>query len=63
MNLPALIETAQAMVANGRGLLAMDESIGTCNLRFASAGIPQTAEKRRAYRELPLTARTRMPSS
>jgi len=56
MNLPALIETAQAMVANGRGLLAMDESNGTCNQRLASAGIPQTLEMRRAYRELLLTA-------
>lgn len=42
MNAQALIETAQALVANGRGLLAMDESNGTCNQRFASAGIPQT---------------------
>lgn len=55
MNLQALIETAQAMVADGKGLLAMDESNGTCNQRFASAGIPQTVEMRRAYRELLLT--------
>ena len=34
MNLQALIETAHAMVAAGKGLLAMDESNGTCN-RFA----------------------------
>ena len=43
------------MVASGKGLLAMDESNGTCNQRFASAGIPQTVEMRRAYRELLLT--------
>jgi fructose-bisphosphate aldolase class I len=55
MNMQALIETAQAMVGNGKGLLAMDESNGTCNQRFASAGIPQTVEMRRAYRELLLT--------
>ena len=55
MNLQALIDTAQAMVAGGKGLLAMDESNGTCNQRFASAGIPQTVEMRRAYRELLLT--------
>ena len=55
MNLQALIDTAQAMVAGGKGLLAMDESNGTCNQRFASAGIPQTMEMRRAYRELLLT--------
>jgi fructose-bisphosphate aldolase class I len=33
----------------------MDESIGTCNQRFANAGIPQTVEMRRAYRELLLS--------
>jgi len=55
MNLQALIETAQAIVAGGKGLLAMDESNDTCNQRFASAGIAQTMEMRRAYRELLLT--------
>jgi fructose-bisphosphate aldolase class I len=33
----------------------MDESNGTCNKRFASLGIPQTIEARRAYRELIVT--------
>ena len=56
MNAEAMIETARALVADGRGLLAMDESNGTCNQRFASTGIPQTVEMRRAYRELLLTA-------
>jgi fructose-bisphosphate aldolase class I len=51
-----LIQTAQAIFADAKGLLAMDESTGTCNLRFAGAGIPQTTEMRRAYRELLLTA-------
>jgi len=55
MNTSALVETAQAMVAVGKGLLAMDESIGTCNKRFASANISQTVEMRREYRELLLT--------
>ena len=55
MNTQALTETARAMVAKGKGLLAMDESNGTCNKRFASAGIPQTVEMRRAWRELLLT--------
>jgi fructose-bisphosphate aldolase class I len=40
------------MVADGKGLLAIDESIGTCNKRFAHWGIPQTAEARRQYRQL-----------
>jgi fructose-bisphosphate aldolase class I len=43
-----LIETARALVADDKGLLAMDESDGTCNRRFAKAGIPQTEEARRA---------------
>jgi fructose-bisphosphate aldolase, class I len=55
MNLQGLRATAQAMVAGGKGLLAMDESTGTCNQRLASAGIAQTVEMRRAYRELLLT--------
>jgi fructose-bisphosphate aldolase class I len=33
----------------------MDESNPTCNKRFASLGIPQTEEARRAYRELIVT--------
>src|SRR5487761_2513020 len=48
----ALIDTAKTLVASGKGLLAMDESNPTCNKRFAAAGIPQTEEARRAYREL-----------
>jgi len=40
------------MVADDKGLLAMDESNPTCNERFATLGIPQTEEARRAYREL-----------
>ncbi len=47
-----LTDTAQALVCGGRGLLAMDESNGTCNKRFAAAGITQTEPFRRAYREL-----------
>ena len=56
MNIALLIDTARALVADGKGLLAMDESHATCNRRFASAGIPQTLEMRRAYRGLLLTA-------
>ena len=55
MNAQALMEAARALVAGDKGLLAMDESNPTCNRRFASAGIPQTLEARRAYRELILT--------
>ncbi|HEY1942379.1 MAG TPA: class I fructose-bisphosphate aldolase [Roseiarcus sp.] len=56
MNAQTLIDTAKALVADGKGLLAMDESTGTCNKRFASVGVPQTVEARRAYRELIVTA-------
>ncbi len=55
MDMQPLIETAKALVANEKGLLAMDESIGTCNRRFAALGIPQTVEMRRAYREMIVT--------
>ncbi|NEP59715.1 MAG: fructose-bisphosphate aldolase class I [Symploca sp. SIO2G7] len=47
--------TAQAMVAKGKGILAMDESNGTCNKRFTALDIPATEEYRQAYRQLILT--------
>ena len=52
MNRQTLEATAKMMVADGKGLLAIDESTGTCNQRFAKWGIPQTAEAHRRYREL-----------
>ncbi|WP_068819608.1 class I fructose-bisphosphate aldolase [Phormidesmis priestleyi] len=55
MNVQKLIETAKMLVADNKGLLAIDESIPTCNKRFAKLGIPQTEEYRRAYRELIIT--------
>jgi fructose-bisphosphate aldolase class I len=55
MNVPQLEETAQALVASDKGLLAMDESNPTCNKRFAALGIAQNVETRRAYRELIVT--------
>ena len=55
MNAQSLIDTARAMVADDKGLLAIDESNPTCNKRFAKLGIPQTEEARRAYRELIVT--------
>ncbi|MEH1870026.1 class I fructose-bisphosphate aldolase [Nostoc sp.] len=55
MNGQKLIETAKMLVADNKGLLAMDESNPTCNKRFAKLGIPQTEEARRAYRELIIT--------
>ena len=55
MSAQELTGTARLLVAGGKGLLAMDESNPTCNARFAEAGIPQTEEARRAYRELIVT--------
>jgi fructose-bisphosphate aldolase class I len=55
MNTQRLINTAKALVADDKGLLAMDESTPTCNQRFAKLGIPQTEEMRRTYRELIVT--------
>jgi fructose-bisphosphate aldolase, class I len=57
MNTHQLIDTARALVAGDKGLLAIDESNPTCNQRFAKLGIPQTVEARRAYRELIVTTR------
>jgi fructose-bisphosphate aldolase class I len=56
MNAQTLIDTAQALVAGDKGLLAMDESNATCNKRFAALGIPQTPDARRDWRELIVTA-------
>ncbi len=52
MNVDDLNDTARALVADDKGLLAMDESNPTCNKRFAKLGILQTGEARRAYREM-----------
>jgi fructose-bisphosphate aldolase class I len=56
MTAQELVTTAQAMVAPGKGILAIDESNNTCNKRFEKLGISPTEENRRAYRELLLTA-------
>jgi len=55
MNKQRLIDCAQTLVAGDRGVLAMDESTGTCNKRFAKLGIPQTPDARRAYRDMIVT--------
>lgn len=55
MNITDIITTAKALVADDKGILAMDESNPTCNKRFATLGIPQTEESRLAYREMIIT--------
>jgi len=52
MNLEQLKQTAQAMVAPGRGILAMDESMPTITKRFQKLGIDTTEDKRREYRHM-----------
>jgi len=47
-----LSKTAAAMVARGKGILAADESSGTCEKRFKSVGVECTEESRRTYRNL-----------
>jgi fructose-bisphosphate aldolase class I len=52
MDQALLSKTAAAMVAKGKGILAADESSGTCEKRFKSVGVECTEENRRAYRGL-----------
>ncbi len=47
-----LRSTARALVAEGKGILAADESSGTIRKRFDGVGVECTEETRRAYREL-----------
>ena len=56
MSIEELEIVAQAMVAPGKGIIAIDESHGTIKKRFDSVGVPNTEENRRAYREMLLTA-------
>jgi len=51
----SLNETARAIVAPGKGILAADESSGTIKKRFDSIGVESTEDRRRAYREMLFT--------
>ena len=55
MSIEQLEDTAQAMVAEGKGIIAIDESNTTCKKRFDAVGIECTEETRRNYREMLLT--------
>jgi len=50
-----LIATANSIASQGRGILAMDESNGTCGIRLDSIGVENTEDNRRAYRQLLVT--------
>jgi fructose-bisphosphate aldolase class I len=51
-----LHETARAIVADHKGILAADESTGTIKKRFDAIGVESTEENRRFYRQLLFTA-------
>jgi fructose-bisphosphate aldolase, class I len=55
MNEKTLHDTAVAMVAPGRGILAADESTGTIKKRFDKIGVENTEPNRRAYRDMLFT--------
>jgi fructose-bisphosphate aldolase class I len=60
MDLAALNQVAEAMVAPGKGILAADESTGTIKKRFDAIGVENTEENRRDYRELMFRAEQTM---
>lgn len=55
-NLEQLVRIAQAMVAPGRGILAIDESMGTIKKRFDAVGVDNTEDHRLDYRSMMLGA-------
>ena len=56
MSAAELVQTAKAMVAKGKGILAADESTGTIEKRFDSIGVKNTEDNRRDYRNMLFTA-------
>jgi len=56
VDVAALAATAAALCRPGRGILASDESTGTLGKRLAKAGVENSEENRRAYRQLFYTA-------
>jgi fructose-bisphosphate aldolase class I len=57
MSRQELETVAQKMVAQGKGILAADESMGTIKRRFDSIKIESNENNRRAYRELLFTTK------
>ena len=52
MDKQRLVKTAQALVADKKGILAADESGGTIKRRFESINVESTEKTRRDYREM-----------
>ncbi len=57
MNIQELSSTARAIVAQGKGILAADESFPTIAKRFKKINTESSEENRRAYRELFFTTK------
>src|ERR1043166_9102480 len=55
MEIQELHDIAEKIVADGKGILAADESDGTIKKRFDSIGVESTEDTRRAYREMLFT--------
>lgn len=51
-----LIRTANALVADGKGLLAADESIGSIEKRFKAVNVENNEDRRQNWREVLFTA-------
>jgi fructose-bisphosphate aldolase, class I len=51
-----LIRTANALVSDGRGLLAADESTGSIAKRFKAVNVENTEDRRQSWREVLFTA-------
>ena len=56
MHEQALIDTAKALMVDGKGILAADESTGTIKKRLDSIGVESTEKTRQTYRNLLFTA-------
>jgi len=56
MDVQQLADTARRLVANGKGLLAADESSGTIKKRFDQIDVESTERTRRDYREILFTS-------
>jgi len=52
----SLESVARALVADGKGILAADETVRTITKRFDALGIASTKDSRRTYREMLFTA-------
>ncbi|NXJ28044.1 ALDOB aldolase, partial [Dicrurus megarhynchus] len=59
----ALSDTAQRIVASGKGILAADESVGTMGNRLQRINVENTEENRRAFREILFSSDTSINKS